>query len=144
VFIENVIRKNLPPRKRNGETAQVLQTHERIRELNSLSVCAASSLHRQPSGEMQLSLTTSIIVNTDVPGTIIQQAEEEHCDLIALATHGRGALMRALMGSVTERVIGHTTLPLLVTRPQEPIMESKEADDPVNDEKESPSWMGLL
>jgi nucleotide-binding universal stress UspA family protein len=95
-------------------------------------------------GKTQLSLTTSVIVNPDVPGTIIQQAEEEHCDLIALATHGRGALMRVLMGSVTEHVIGHTTLPLLVTRPQEPIVERKEADDPINDEKEFPSWVGLL
>jgi len=101
-------------------------------------------LQEEALGKTQLSLTTSVIVSPDVPGTIIRQAEEEHCDLIALATHGRSALMRALMGSVTERVIGHTKLPLLVTRPQEPIVENKEADDPVNDEKDLPSWVGLL
>lgn len=101
-------------------------------------------LQEEALGKTQLSLTTSVIVSPDVPGTIIRQAEEEHCDLIALATHGRGALMRVLMGSITERVIGHTTLPLLVTRPQEPIVENKEVDDPVNDEKDLPSWVGLL
>ncbi len=101
-------------------------------------------LQGEALSKTQLSFTTSVIVNPDVPGTIIRQAEEEHCDLIALATHGRGALMRALMGSVTERVISHTTLPLLVTRPQEPVVECKEADGPISDEKEFPSWVGLF
>jgi len=46
------------------------------------------------------------------------------CDIIAMATHGRGGLERWAMGSVTERVLGATQLPLLVVRPQE--AESKQ------------------
>jgi len=39
-------------------------------------------------------------------------------DLIAMSTHGRGGLEHCMMGSVTERVLGTTRLPLLIVRPQ--------------------------
>jgi hypothetical protein len=40
------------------------------------------------------------------------------CDLIAMATHGRGGLQRWVMGSMAERVLGATKLPLLIIRPK--------------------------
>ena len=40
------------------------------------------------------------------------------CDLIALSTHGRKGLQRFAMGSVTERVLSGTRLPVVVVRPQ--------------------------
>ena len=40
------------------------------------------------------------------------------CDIIALATHGREGLQHWVMGSITERVLNGTRLPLLVVRPQ--------------------------
>jgi nucleotide-binding universal stress UspA family protein len=91
-----------------------------------------------------LDITTSVILSPDRAGAIIQRAEAEGCDLIALATHGRGALMHVLMGSVTESVIGHTILPLLVTRPPKPPVEQKETDNRMNDEQKLSSWVGLL
>jgi len=39
--------------------------------------------------------------------------------LIALATHGRGGFQRWMVGSITERVLDGTRLPLLILRPQE-------------------------
>ena len=45
-------------------------------------------------------------------------------DFMAMATHGRTGLERWAMGSVTERVLGATPLPLLIVRPQE--AESKQ------------------
>ena len=44
------------------------------------------------------------------------------CSMIAMATHGRGGLVRWAMGSVTERVLAATTLPLLVVRPTDTIV----------------------
>ncbi len=101
-------------------------------------------LQEANQGSTPLSITTSVILSPDIAGTIIQQAEAGSCDVIAMATHGRGGLMRLLMGSVTERIIGHTTLPLLVTRPPKPLVEQKEVHDPMDDEKELSSWVGLL
>lgn len=47
---------------------------------------------------------------------IIDVAEEEGCDLIMTGRRGITRLERALMGSVTERVIGHTPCPVMVVR----------------------------
>ncbi len=101
-------------------------------------------LQEEVQSKGTLAITTSIVVSSDVAGAIIQQAEENTCDLIAIATHGRGGLMRILMGSVTERILGYTKLPLFIVRPHEAVVEHSEAHDLIADERELPSWVGLL
>lgn len=75
-----------------------------------------------------LKVTWSVTVNEDVADTLIRMAElgeetgtykVQGCDLIAMATHGRGGLQRWMLGSITERVLDGTKLPLLIVRPQE-------------------------
>jgi nucleotide-binding universal stress UspA family protein len=46
---------------------------------------------------------------------IIRYADEAHCDLIAMATHGRGEIAWVL-GSVAEQVVSHATVPVLLMR----------------------------
>jgi len=71
-------------------------------------------------------ISSSIVVNTDIAGALIHAAEQgtaeelEAHDVIVMATHGRGAPQRWVMGSVTERVLGATKLPMLIVRPTEP------------------------
>jgi nucleotide-binding universal stress UspA family protein len=48
--------------------------------------------------------------------TIVQVAKEEGAGVIAMGSHGRTGLSRLLMGSVTEKVIGHAPCPVLVVR----------------------------
>ncbi len=47
---------------------------------------------------------------------IVQLAEKRGADLIVMATHGRGFISHALMGSTTERVIRHAPCPVLAVR----------------------------
>jgi len=47
---------------------------------------------------------------------IVQHAKDEAAGLIAMGSHGRTGLSRLLMGSVTEKVIGHAPCPVLVVR----------------------------
>lgn len=74
-------------------------------------------------GTFTPNITSSVVISTDVAGTIIKQAEQTESsggyDVIAMATHGRGGLKRLVMGSVTEHLLGATRLPLLIVRPQE-------------------------
>jgi nucleotide-binding universal stress UspA family protein len=49
--------------------------------------------------------------------TIAKTALELGVDLVAMATHGRTGLARALMGSVTDATIRRSALPLLLVRP---------------------------
>ena len=49
---------------------------------------------------------------------IVQVADQEGCDLIAMATHGRNTVGRVLFGSVTDDVIRTSHVPTLVITPQ--------------------------
>ncbi|OGP91765.1 MAG: hypothetical protein A2Z19_04565 [Deltaproteobacteria bacterium RBG_16_54_18] len=47
---------------------------------------------------------------------ILERCEREDIDLIAMSTHGRSGVRRWLLGSVAEKVIRHSTKPILLTR----------------------------
>jgi len=58
-----------------------------------------------------------IVSKTGEPAsTILDVADEEYADLIVICTHGLGAAKRFLLGSVTDRVVHHATIPVLVMR----------------------------
>ena len=47
---------------------------------------------------------------------ILDAATSEAADLIIMGSHGRHGIEKLLLGSVTQRVLSHTTLPVLVVR----------------------------
>ena len=47
---------------------------------------------------------------------IVRTAEEHHCDIILMASHGRKGLNKLFLGSETQKVLAHTHLPVLVLR----------------------------
>lgn len=47
---------------------------------------------------------------------IVDVAEHEGCDLIFMGSHGRSGWGQLLLGSVTNKVLSHTTKPVLVHR----------------------------
>ncbi len=47
---------------------------------------------------------------------IIEAAEENACDVIFMASHGRRGLGSLLIGSETQRVLTHTKIPVIVFR----------------------------
>ena len=51
-----------------------------------------------------------------VPQTILDVAEAEHADLIAIASHGRSGLSRIFYGSVAAAVLQRADRPLLLIR----------------------------
>jgi nucleotide-binding universal stress UspA family protein len=52
----------------------------------------------------------------DVAEQIVEEARSADAALIAMATHGRGGLARVWLGSVTEQVLAHSPVPVLVLR----------------------------
>ncbi len=51
--------------------------------------------------------------------TILAVAEEVKADVIAMSTHGRSGMRRWLMGSIADRVINHSHVPVMLIRPSE-------------------------
>ena len=47
---------------------------------------------------------------------IIATATDRGCDLIVMASHGRSGLSAVVLGSVTNKVLTHTKVPVLVVQ----------------------------
>jgi len=47
---------------------------------------------------------------------IIRAAQSKKCDLIVMASHGRGGLAGLILGSETTKVLAHSKIPVLVCR----------------------------
>jgi nucleotide-binding universal stress UspA family protein len=66
---------------------------------------------RKVPQEIKVVCEVKIGVPADV---IIEFAQEKDIDLIVMATHGRTGLTRFMIGSVTEKTIRQSTIPLLI------------------------------
>jgi|SRR5579859_6545251 len=60
---------------------------------------------------------SSLLVNGNPWEDIVVVAEREKADLIVMGTHGRRGVTRALLGSVAERVLRSSRVPVLVVHP---------------------------
>jgi nucleotide-binding universal stress UspA family protein len=69
---------------------------------------AAESNHLQFSGVIAFSDATA--------QKIVATAEEHACDLIYMGSHGRSGWGQLLLGSVTNKVLSHCQIPVLVHR----------------------------
>ena len=57
-----------------------------------------------------------VLVDGAPSSEIVEYAENEECDLIVMGTHGRGGINRLLLGSVAERVVRTSSVPVLTVR----------------------------
>lgn len=86
----------------------------------------ADNLGNGIAAELGLKVTWSTTVQDDVADALIRMAElgedtrtlgVEGCDLVAISTHGRGGSEHWMMGSIAERVLDGTKLPLFIVCP---------------------------
>ncbi|HZY86111.1 MAG TPA: universal stress protein [Gemmataceae bacterium] len=57
-----------------------------------------------------------LLAEGDTVAEIKRVADEQHCDLIVMGTHGHTGLLHLLMGSTTERVIRVAPCPVLTAK----------------------------
>ncbi|WP_434112425.1 universal stress protein [Paraburkholderia caffeinilytica] len=71
---------------------------------------------------------------------IINVAAQRNCDLIVMASHGRGGMRALLLGSETQKVLTHCQIPVLVVREttQTGASHSVESGTPATNTKPSP------
>lgn len=56
------------------------------------------------------------LVHEHPDAAIVEVARERGCDLIAMASHGRRGIQFLVLGSVTQKVLVHSRVPVLVYR----------------------------
>lgn len=101
--------------------------------------------------ELNLNVTTEVVSDPDVASAIIREAEgseDNRYDLIAMVTHGRSGAEHLMMGSVTERVLHATKMPLLVVHPNN-VQTARQSEAGKHAEVEIEevrvqAWTGLL
>jgi len=62
---------------------------------------------------------TSVVVVAQPGHGLLTEVVEAGCDLVAMATHGRAGLTRAILGSTTDKVVRGSHVPVLLYRPAE-------------------------
>ena len=119
-------------------------------EAKAYLVSVVDQLRTGMAGRLNLSLSTSVVADTDVAGALIKEGEcagdDEGYALMALSTHGRGGVERWAMGSITQRVLHGTKLALFILRPKAPATKKEATEARADDalKSESPTWVGLL
>lgn len=61
-------------------------------------------------------IDTSVVESHAIWRGIVEAAEIAQADLIVMGSHGRSGLEKLVLGSVTQAVLSHTRLPVLVVR----------------------------
>ena len=93
----------------------------------ALKNAAEKNLTDLVNGMKEKGLKAGWVYREGIPAPeIVQYAADGSCDLIAMATHGRGEVAWVL-GSVAEKVISHASMPVLLMRVIEakPIIEKR-------------------
>ena len=68
------------------------------------------------AGKLGISFDTVHVPNEFPAEGILKEAEARGCDVIIMASHGRRAVARALLGGEALRVVTNSTVPVLVCR----------------------------
>ncbi len=71
---------------------------------------------KKAANEAGLRCDTHVAVSDRPYEAIIRVAEQQGCDLIMMASHGRHGAQALLLGSETQKVLTHTRIPVLVYR----------------------------
>lgn len=114
-------------------------TEEQKQEAREYLTSLAKRLQDGIAKDLNLTITTSVVSAVDVAEAIIHEAAKTGDTggyaFIAMATHGRGGLERWTVGSVTERTLHHTQLPLFILRPSHST-SGRETQEPAEKVKE--------
>ncbi len=86
-------------------------------------VTAAARKELEDAGGRVDGVPVKTLLIEGLPGDVVQR-EAKKCDLIVMTTQGRGGVSRLVLGSVTERVIRTSPVPVLVVRPRRGSLKS--------------------
>jgi len=89
-----------------------LELQRRAREFARRNVAAIE----QAAKAAGIAFEPLVTMSGEPHQAIIDAAKERKCDAICIGSHGRRGLARMLLGSVTRKVLTHSSIPVLVFR----------------------------
>ena len=91
-------------------------TPEKYRQAAEKSAKEALSKIEEAASDANVKVGKLFITNEHPWQGIIDTAKSKKCDLIVMASHGRKGFKRILLGSETQHVLTHSSIPVLVLR----------------------------
>jgi nucleotide-binding universal stress UspA family protein len=117
IVLLHIVEPILPPGRPDYILAQKTQEEESQREKNArnyLKDVASNLSSRETIGKIQIILDVSL---GGPSKEILDYADAKNVDLILMTTHGRSGVSRWALGSVTDRVVSHSKVPVLAIPP---------------------------
>lgn len=85
---------------------------EKMREVAELHVAKVANA----ASKAGVSCETTVVQSFSPYEEIINTARKYNCDVIFMSSHGRKGLNKLFVGSETQKVLAHSTIPVLVFR----------------------------
>jgi nucleotide-binding universal stress UspA family protein len=67
-------------------------------------------------GSSEVPVQALLVEDAAVTASIVQTAKTQDADLIVVGSHGRTGIVRLMLGSVANKVVAESTVPVLVVR----------------------------
>jgi nucleotide-binding universal stress UspA family protein len=93
------------------------QLNQQIMEDAKKGAAEYLEAHAENMRRRGLRVTTSVAVDAQAGHGVLSEAEAVGADMVAMATHGRTGLSRAILGSAADKVLRGLHVPLLLHRP---------------------------
>jgi nucleotide-binding universal stress UspA family protein len=110
-----VLVHQLPPPPRDRETAKLYVSVELAVRRSQRDYLRAIAARLRESHGVQL---TTLLLEGPVGPTLASWIHDIDADLVVMTTHGRGAVGRAMHGSVADQLVRTLEIPVLLVRPE--------------------------
>jgi nucleotide-binding universal stress UspA family protein len=98
------------------EPSVALESIDQYRQLVRAQSASYLEVVQQVTDDAGVACELVHVENEHPYKSIIATANERHCDLIVMASHGRHGVSALLLGSETVKVLTHCAIPVLVCR----------------------------
>jgi len=92
------------------------EDYDRFADENRKAASELLERIRTEAAKLGVQADIEYIPDQNAASAIIDAAQRLICDLIVMSSHGRRGIKRALLGSQTSEVLGHSSIPVLVVR----------------------------
>lgn len=100
----------------SGKPDQVSHTRSEYEAIARTEAARALTDAELKASQVGVPLQSVQVESNEPFQAIIDATEMHHCDLIMMASHGRRGISALLLGSVTQKVLTHSRIPVLVYR----------------------------
>jgi nucleotide-binding universal stress UspA family protein len=83
-------------------------------ELQARMILARTQLELQADAFAGIKLSVEVVSGIEIVSSVLEYAEANHVDMIAMSTHGHSGFRRLVVGSLAEALIRRTTIPVVI------------------------------